>query len=79
MGSARTLRPRPSRRRRIGRRIERWVLGIGMTIVAVLLERRVLRGIKRRGEAPPPRHTLGDNLEQELLQDSTIDISEPGR
>ncbi|MEX0989880.1 MAG: hypothetical protein WD206_06255 [Actinomycetota bacterium] len=55
------------------------MLGIGMTIVAVLLERRVLRGIKRRGEAPPPRHTLGDNLEQELLQDSTIDISEPGR
>lgn len=35
-------------------RVERFVLGIGMTIVAFVLERRVIRAIRRRGDDPPP-------------------------
>lgn len=42
-----------TRRRRWWRRIERAIVGTGMTMVAFVLERRVLKAIKRRGEEPP--------------------------
>jgi hypothetical protein len=35
------------------RRVERWTLGLAMTVVAFVIERRVLRSIKRKGEQPP--------------------------
>ncbi|MEX2274059.1 MAG: hypothetical protein WEA10_00625 [Actinomycetota bacterium] len=50
------------------RRIERWFLGLGMSLVAFVLERRVIRSIKRRGEAPPAKTTLGEHGEHEVVQ-----------
>jgi hypothetical protein len=43
------------------RRVERWLVGIAMGVVAFVLERIVVRGLRRRGEptAPPaPATTL---------------------
>ncbi len=34
---------------RIGRRTERWFLGLVMAILAFMVERRVLRALKRTG------------------------------
>jgi hypothetical protein len=37
------------------RRVERWLVGIAMTIAAVVLERIVMRQVKKgRAEAPEP-------------------------
>lgn len=40
------VRPAPKRKRR---RVERLILGSGMAFVAWVLERRVVRGLKRKG------------------------------
>jgi hypothetical protein len=41
------------------RRVERWLVGIAMTIVAIVLERIVMRQVKKgRAEEPPPPTTL---------------------
>jgi len=34
------------RRRRIGRRFERWLLGLFMSLAAIVIERRLLKAIK---------------------------------
>ena len=40
------------------RRFERWLVGIAMTIVAVVLERVMIRQVKKgRSEEPPPAPT----------------------
>jgi len=36
----------PRRSRRLGRRFERWVLGLFMSLAAVVIERRLLKAIK---------------------------------
>jgi hypothetical protein len=38
------------------RRLERWVVGIAMAVVAFVLERLVMRSVKAKGrdEEPPP-------------------------
>jgi hypothetical protein len=36
------------------RRVERWLVGLAMAIVAFLLERIVVRGMRRRGERVDP-------------------------
>jgi hypothetical protein len=36
------------------RRVERWMVGLAMAIVAFLLERIVVRGLKKRGERVDP-------------------------
>lgn len=39
------------------RRVERWLVGLAMTVVAFILERLVMRSVKRSGDAkgqPPP-------------------------
>lgn len=35
------------------RKVERWLVGIGMAVVAFILEKAIVRGLKRRGERPP--------------------------
>jgi hypothetical protein len=65
-------------RRSLKRRLERWVLGIGMSVVAFFLERRVLRTIKRRGEAPPSREASERAAERGVTAEGPVfDISEP--
>ncbi len=36
------------------RRVERWLVGLAMAIVAFLLERIVVKGLKKRGEQVEP-------------------------
>ena len=50
-----------SRVRRGVRRVERWVLGIGMTMAAWVIERRLLKAIREGGARPPaePARTSG--------------------
>jgi hypothetical protein len=47
---------RPTRKPKGIRRVERWVVGIGMAIVAFVLERLVVRSVRKAGsrEEPPP-------------------------
>ncbi|HEX6400418.1 MAG TPA: hypothetical protein VF108_08150 [Actinomycetota bacterium] len=45
---------RSSGRRGLWRRFERLLLGVAMGIVAFVIERRVLRSIKRTGASPWP-------------------------
>jgi hypothetical protein len=41
------------------RRVERWLVGIAMTVFAVVLERVMIRQVKKgRSEEPPPPTTL---------------------
>jgi hypothetical protein len=42
-----------SRRRRVARWIERAVLGSVMSVIAFVIERRVLKAIREKGESPP--------------------------
>jgi len=42
-----------------------------MSLVAFVLERRVIRSIKRRGEAPPAKTTLADHAEHEVVHQDT--------
>jgi len=39
------------------RRFERWVVGIGMTVVAFVLEWLVMRSVKGKGRSEEPRST----------------------
>ncbi len=41
------------------RRVERWLVGLAMAVVAFVLERIVVRGLKKKGEktAPDPEPT----------------------
>jgi hypothetical protein len=63
--------------RSLRRRLERWVLGIGMSVVAFALERRVIRAIKRRGDTPSkaPRADAADG--GVTTEGPVFDISEP--
>jgi hypothetical protein len=36
------------------RRLERWLVGIAMAVVAVVLERLVMRSVKKEGRAEEP-------------------------
>ena len=46
-------------KRSVWRRIERWLVGIVMATIAIVLERMVLRSIKKKGESTetPPQPT----------------------
>jgi hypothetical protein len=44
-------------KRSVWRRIERWMVGLVMAIIAIVLERLVLRSIKKKGDAPDSRTT----------------------
>jgi len=51
------------RRRPFRRRLERWVLGVGMGLVAWVIERRVLGALKAKGKKPPAAardHVVGE-------------------
>jgi hypothetical protein len=39
-------------KRSFARRVERWMVGVVMAIIAIVLERVVLRSIRKKGEAP---------------------------
>ena len=45
-----------TRRRRVARWFERAVLGAVMSVIAFVIERRVLKAIRNKGEAPPQQH-----------------------
>jgi hypothetical protein len=48
-------------KRSLWRRIERWLVGIVMAVIAIVLERMVLRSIEKKGEptkAPPQPTSL---------------------
>ena len=34
------------------RKVERWIVGVGMGIMAWIIERQVVRAIRRKGEKP---------------------------
>ena len=48
-----------TRRRRFARWFERAVLGAVMSVIAFVIERRVLKAIREKGEAPP-QHRSGE-------------------
>lgn len=39
-------------RRSVWRRIERWMVGVVMAVIAIVLERVVLRSIRKKGDRP---------------------------
>ena len=45
-----------TRRRRVARWFERAVLGSVMSVIAFVIERRVLKAIRTKGETPPQQH-----------------------
>jgi hypothetical protein len=48
--------PRRSKKPKGLRRIERWLVGIGMGVIAFVLEKAVTRSVKKGGgDAPTPR------------------------
>jgi hypothetical protein len=47
-------------------RVERFALGVVFGLAAWIIERRVLKAIRRRGHAPPPKTTFGDQATSEL-------------
>jgi hypothetical protein len=47
-GSARSKKPKGIRR------IERWIVGIGMGVIAFVLEKAVMRSVKRGGGSAEP-------------------------
>ena len=49
-----------TRRRRMARWFERAVLGAVMSVIAFVIERRVLKAIRLKGEAPPDRGRTGE-------------------
>lgn len=52
------------------RRLERFSLGLVFGFVAWIIERRVLKAIRLRGDAPPARGTLADETTSELAKPS---------
>jgi hypothetical protein len=51
------------------RRIERWLVGLAMAILAFILERLVMRSVKRSGDAkgqPPPTTVTSKGGEVDL-------------
>ena len=38
----------------VWRRIERWLVGIVMAVIAIVLERMVMRSLRKKGEKPEP-------------------------
>lgn len=39
-------------KRSVWRRIERWLVGIVMAVIAIVIERMVLRSLRRKGDKP---------------------------
>jgi hypothetical protein len=51
------------------RRVERWLVGLAMAVVAFILERIVMRSVKRSGDAkgqPPPTTVTSKGGEVDL-------------
>jgi hypothetical protein len=51
------------------RRVERWLVGLAMAVVAFILERLVMRSVKRNGDAkgqPPPTTVTSKGGEVDL-------------
>jgi hypothetical protein len=53
-------------RRSLWRRPERFALGLVFGFAAWIIERRVLKAIRRRGEQPPARSSLAEETTSEL-------------
>lgn len=48
------MNERPGARRPRGiRRVERWLVGLAMGVVAFVLEKAVLRSVRKEGKTPP--------------------------
>ena len=45
----------------LGRRLERWLVGVAMGIMAFVLEKAVLRAV-RKGEVPAPKEEPADAI-----------------
>ena len=54
------LQPPQPRKRPWPRRLERALLGAMMSVVAFVIERRVLKAIRQKGEAPPEPARSGE-------------------
>lgn len=52
------------------RRFERLCLGVAFGVIAWVIERRVLKAIRRKGLAPPGKTTLADQSTSELRKPS---------
>jgi hypothetical protein len=48
------------------RRVERFALGIVFGVAAWIIERRVLKAIRKRGQSPPPKTTMAEATTSEL-------------
>jgi hypothetical protein len=48
------------------RRAERFSLGVVFGVAAWIIERRVMKAIRRRGESPPAGSTMADLATSEL-------------
>jgi hypothetical protein len=52
------------------RRLERFSLGIVFGVVAWIVERRVLKSIRKKGLTPPAKSAIGDHATSELERPS---------
>lgn len=48
------------------RSVERFALGVVFGFAAWIIERRVLKAIKKKGQAPPTKSTIADQTTSEL-------------
>jgi hypothetical protein len=55
--------------RRAARRVERAFLGMAMTAIAFVIERRVLKAIRAKGEKAEPATEAEEPQTSDLLQD----------
>ena len=63
------------RRGRLFRAFERTVLGFGMTIVAFLIERRLIKAIKKGHVEPAPRTAAGGQEAEGILPQAEGELS----
>ena len=66
---------RPKRRSRVFRAFERAVLGFGMTIVAFLIERRLIKAIKKVHVEAAPRTAAGGQEAEGILPQAEGELS----
>ena len=62
----------PARRpNRVFVRVERWILSVGMGLMAFVIERRLLRALKKGGVTTAPRTAAGHTAAPEETAEAT--------
>jgi len=56
----------PKRPHRVFVRVERWILSVGMGLMAFVIERQLLKALKRGGVTSAPRTAAGHGHSEEV-------------